>query len=86
MNDVHKLKIFNRSPGNISTGYNTVIELDGKPLKGAVSIKFEARANSISKVFVELLADVEIDADVESILVRDSEPVDEGSDHDLSKL
>ena len=72
MNDVHKLKISNRNPGSVSSGTNTILELDGKHIKGATSVKFEASVNKLSKVTIELLADVEIDADVESILVRES--------------
>jgi len=72
MSGVHKLKISNRNPGSVSTGFNTVVELDGQPLKGATSIKFETSVKNISKVTIELLADVEIDADIESVLVRES--------------
>lgn len=55
------------------TGANTEILLDGKPLKMATGLKFEVSATSVAKVTIELLADVEIEGEVESVQVTPNE-------------
>ena len=61
---VHKIQIRNKRPGEVQTGASTQLLLDGKPFRGVTFIKFEAKAKGVAKVLVELLADVEIDADL----------------------
>jgi len=50
--------------GRIMTGASTQIFLDGVPLKGAVSLKFEVHAAKVAKVTIEMFADVEIEGKV----------------------
>lgn len=58
-----KLIIRNRTPGTLSTGMNTEVLLDGKPLKYVTFIKVEIKPKGVAKVLIELLADVEVDLD-----------------------
>jgi hypothetical protein len=61
---VHRIKVTNRprSKGKVSNGSITLLYLDGKPIHGATSFKYEVDACSIGKVTIELFASVEIDA------------------------
>lgn len=63
----HKIEVRRRpgSEGTIQTGATTQIYLDGKLLGGATFFKFEVHARKVAKVTIELLGEVEIDADVE---------------------
>lgn len=63
MSQPHKLKVFNKAPGTLSTGFNTAVELDGKPLKKVTFLKFEVHPKRLTKVIIEILADVEVDID-----------------------
>jgi hypothetical protein len=65
---VHKLTIRNRSDrqGAISTGANTEVLLDGQPMKGVSSVKIECKALDVTKVTIEMYA--EVDAEVYSKL------------------
>ena len=58
---IHTVKISQRDPNSLCTGANTLVFLDGKPLVGATSVKFEVAARGVGKVTIELLASVEID-------------------------
>lgn len=60
---LHKVSI-KRKPGaegSITTGANTIIEVDGKPLQGCTFLKFELKPNRVGKLTIELIADVEVD-------------------------
>lgn len=56
----HKLCIKNKAPGSVSTGLNTEVLLDGKPLL-ATGLELKVRSNGITTVKIELIADVEVD-------------------------
>ena len=61
----HKIYISNKrgSEGNISTGANTEVSMDGVALRGVKSIKYEVDAKSIGKVTIEMYAQLDIDHD-----------------------
>jgi len=63
----HKIQVKNRpgAEGQLTMGANTRILLDGKPLKCAQFFKFEVHCKKMAKVTIELLAEVEIEANVE---------------------
>lgn len=63
----HKILVRNKNPGTISTGANTIIELDGKPLKLCKFFKYEVKPGGLAKVTLEFYADVEVQAEVELI-------------------
>ena len=44
-----------------STGFNSHVLLDGKPLKGVTFAKVELKPRNIAKVVIELIADIEVD-------------------------
>lgn len=60
---VHKIEVRNRAggEGKLTTGANTEILLDGKPLQGITFFKFEAKPSKIAKVCIEMVAEVGID-------------------------
>jgi hypothetical protein len=82
---LHSLKVRQRpdSTARVSTGANTEIFLDGKPLKGVTFLKFEFKAKKVTKVQLEMFTHIE---DIEGIfvigdlspveIVNKSEPVD----------
>lgn len=74
---VHKLQIRNKqeADGKISVGANMEVLLDGAPLKGVSFFKFEVKARGVSKILLEMYADVEIDANVE-FTSKNMEPTD----------
>lgn len=62
---VNKITVKNKNPGTISTGANTVIELNGEPIKYCTFFKMEVKPKSLAKVTIEMYADVEFSGDVE---------------------
>jgi hypothetical protein len=60
---IHKIQVRNKpgAKGKITVGANTEVLLDGKPLKGAKSIKIQIQAKKVAKVVIELYAEVEAD-------------------------
>lgn len=78
---VHKLQIKQRAgtEDQISTGMNTQVLLDGKPLKASF-VKIEASARKVTKVLLEIYATVEADLNVvldpKSMETRSVEPKD----------
>lgn len=48
-------------PGEIATGRNTQIRLDGKPLEGVTDIDFAVSGDSIAHVTITLVAEVDIE-------------------------
>lgn len=62
---MHKLTIRNKRPGKTSTGANTEILLDDKPLKGVRKIEYECEAGGVARVTLHMLADVTLEADTE---------------------
>lgn len=64
----HKISIRNMKPGEISSGMNTEVLIDGKPLKLCKFAKVEFHSKRLTKVTIEMFADVEIeDIEVEEI-------------------
>ena len=61
----HKILVRNKNPGTISKGANTVVELDGKPIKMCTFFKMEVKPKGLTKVIIELYADVEFEGQVE---------------------
>ncbi len=64
---VSKIRISNKNPGQISTGANTTIELDGQKLSGVTFLKIELKPGRVAKVTMEMCVsvdDIEIDADL----------------------
>lgn len=63
-----KLTVRNKpgTEGNLTTGANVVIELDGQPVKGCTFLKIELKPNRVAKVVMELVA--EVDADVATVI------------------
>jgi hypothetical protein len=61
-NKVPVLKVRNKKPG-ITTGANTEVTLDGKPLTNISFLKIEIRARKVAKVMMEMY--VEVDAEIE---------------------
>ena len=61
----HKILVKNKNPGTLSTGANTVVELDGKPIKYCTFFKMEVKPKGLTKVIIELYADVEFEGEVE---------------------
>lgn len=62
---VSKLTVRNKAPGTISTGANTEVLLDGKPLKGVSFLKIEIKPKNVTKVTMEMYCEVEVEADVD---------------------
>lgn len=64
---VSKIRISNKKPGEISTGANTQIELDGQKLSGVTFLKIELKPGRVAKVSMEMcvsIDDIEIDTDL----------------------
>jgi len=55
----HKLTVKSKAPGTISTGANTEILLDGKPLKLVKFLKLEFHSKRVTKVQLEMYVDIE---------------------------
>lgn len=75
----HKVHISNKegAKGTVSTGLNTKVSLDGIPLKGIHSVKYEVSAGSVGKLTLVMYAELDIDhsekdLEVETILVEES--------------
>lgn len=71
-----KIHISNKNPGEISTGANTQIEIDGNPLKGVTYLKIEVKPGKVAKITMEMVVsidDIELDADMK--LVGQKHPV-----------
>lgn len=66
----HKILVRNKNPGTISTGMNTEVFLDGKPLKGVTFIKFEVKPKGVAKVTIECIADIEFEVDLEKSPIK----------------
>ena len=49
--------------GKAMTGANTLVTLNGKPLRGCTGIKFEVQAASVAKVTIEMIAEVDIEGE-----------------------
>jgi hypothetical protein len=62
----HKILVKNKNPGTISTGMNTEVFVDGKPLKYVTFIKFEIKPRGVAKVVIEMLADIELEVETEN--------------------
>lgn len=60
-----KLKIYNREPGNISTGANTVVELNGQQLPLVSFLKLEFKPAKVAKITLEMLVDVDVEVESE---------------------
>ena len=62
-----KLSIRNRAGAEdaLSVGANMIVLLDGVPVKGCTFVKFEVKAKGLAKVYLEMYATVEVDANVE---------------------
>lgn len=61
---LHKLSIKSKEPGKVSTGANTIVELDGKPLNYVKFLKLEFHSRRATKVQLEMYVEVEeIDVD-----------------------
>lgn len=68
---LHKLSIRQRRPDQICTGANTLLELDGVPLKGVTFLKLEIKATKIAKVLVEVVVNLdEITAQIGELEIR----------------
>lgn len=61
----HKILVKNRNPGTMSVGANTIVLLDGKPIKYCTFFKMEVKPKSLTKVIIEMYADVEFEGEVE---------------------
>jgi hypothetical protein len=59
----HKIYISNKrgSEGQISTGYNTEVAMDGIALKGVKSIKYKVDAKGVGLVTMQIYAELDID-------------------------
>lgn len=55
-----KLVIKQKNPEAMFTGANTIVELDGKELKGITFLKIEVKGGRVGKVLLELVANVEM--------------------------
>lgn len=65
-----KISIKNRTPGQISTGANTIVEIGGKPMPGLTFLKIEIKPNGIAKVTMECCVDIdclELDSDLKLV-------------------
>ena len=60
-----KLKIYNKNPGTISTGANTVVELDGNKLPLVSFLKLEIKPRGVAKLTVEMYVDVDVEIEQE---------------------
>lgn len=62
-----KIRISNKNPGQMSTGANTLVELDGKPVAGITFLKVEVKPGKVAKVTMEMcvsIDDIEMDTDM----------------------
>ena len=84
----HKILVKNKNPGTISTGANTVVELDGKPIKYGTFFKMEVKPKGLVKVTIELYADVEFEGEVELVerQVDDTVHIIRKTPHVISRL
>ena len=57
---IPKLKVYNKNPGSVSTGTNTVVELDGVKVLASF-LKIEFKPTRVAKVYLEMYADVEME-------------------------
>lgn len=58
--NIHHVQI-KTSDGNISTGHNTKVFVDGKELLGVTSIEYSLDAWETAKLKIEMVANVDID-------------------------
>ena len=60
-----KIKVYSKEPGKISTGANTIVEIDGHKIPYITDMKVYIEAGGLTKVTFEMLGelDLEIDAD-----------------------
>lgn len=65
-NKIPVLKVRNKVPG-ISTGANTIVELDGVPLKTLSFLKLEFNSRKTTKVTMEMYVDVDVEIVPEEI-------------------
>ncbi len=83
---MHRLEVRQKEqPGNpkrLMTGAGTEVLLDGLPLKGVAGLTFEVAAKGVAKVFLEMYADVSIDAVVETHKTE----ADEAGTHELGNM
>jgi hypothetical protein len=70
-----KVQVRNRpgSEGALTVGANMEILIDGVPLVGATSLKFEVSATKMAKIYIEMVGEMEIDANI-PIEASQSEP------------
>ena len=73
----HKLSIRQKpgTEGQVSQGSNTLVELDGKPLKGVKFLKAEFHSRRLTKVSIDMYVELgEVDAflDLEPELIGES--------------
>lgn len=58
--NLHKIELITKLDGQISTGANTRLLLDGKPVKGVTRCTINVEAKGLTKVTLELLGYVEV--------------------------
>lgn len=57
----HKFKVYCKNPGDLMTGYNTVLEMDGEVLRGVTRFSFDVSVEQMATIKLEMLGEVEIE-------------------------
>lgn len=67
---VHKITLLSKTPGLPLTGINTILEIDGKPLRGVTEFKVEVGVGKLAKVTIEMCADFAMCAGIGHIVQK----------------
>lgn len=64
---IHHFEIKPRDPTKMLTGSNTILLMDGVPVKGCCSFKFEVQAAEVAKVTIEMIGTFAMAAEIGEI-------------------
>jgi hypothetical protein len=86
-----KIEIRCVTPGEIMTGANTLVLLDGQPVPMLTSVKFEVGIGNVAKVQLEMLAEVQLvgvigKLDQRALQLSEIGPASRGADNRLPAL
>lgn len=73
----HKIRIYGAKEGELLTGDNAIIEIDGKRIDGVTYISFTLSPGGLASLDLSLVGDIQIDGVVDVQEVKDLDPDDE---------
>ncbi len=71
LNNLHTFEIKQRDPEGMLHGANTLLLMDGKPVKGATKVTVEVGAREIGKITIELIGRARVLGSFSQVQLKD---------------